>query len=285
MNRTEQLILKKLATQEAMYDLFDQPPPPHETSDKVAAMVFDEVMAAADSHVDGPVKTAAAADAEKIAQANDVVGPLAWSAALGRITARAYASERAAGSIKIAQGVKGVLDKLRGQTAEESLRDKLTRDSMRRQHEMELVPPEVDVREKSQAQSTQEALRQLSVKELRERQALAEELRQLQLSDQYKRRSREEELFRAGRGKKPVGPLGGAAYGAIGGAAVGGLARRILSAIPSQAEKAIPLTRGAGGVGAGLGMLLALAGQGGDRRARAERERMIPASMQGEVLP
>jgi len=177
------------------------------------------------------------------------------------------------GSRKTAQGMRGLIDKIRGGTAEESLERKIKLDSLKRQrdegqrrHELGIRPDELGLAEQEGAQGETTKKRELGLKELEQRQGMAEELRQLQIADQYAKRSREKRLFERLHGGSA---LGSAAGGGIAGAAIGRLLGK---------PGGIPV-----GIAAGLG-LNALTGK--DRAlAQLEKERVMPRSMQSEVVP
>jgi hypothetical protein len=233
------------------------------------ARLYDEVMATDTSPPQ--VKTAAEeidpdtrAAMEKAAEDNF----------LGRMAAQAYAVTYLGGVEKIAQGISGLLAKIRGRTPEE------------REQEISLVPREVEnVTESTEAQRGGENLRQLQIRELTQRQQMANQLRKLQLQDQHNRRIREEEMFRrlhpGGGFETTKATLGGGIAGLAGGKLLQGLA----ASGAQGAERLLPVARRLGTVGALGGLSLGLLGGSKPTRVteRLERERYVPSSLSGDV--
>lgn len=268
-------LLKQAARESILESFVDQGSDPSRASDRDLARMFDEITAPPMS------KTAAKVPTAEDVAVDDMVEKIAEMDILGRAAARSW-GERYFGELeKIAQGLKGLMDKLRGQSSEEARGEqraktmhKIDIDRMTREHEVGMRPKELEV-----SRGEDEAkLRQMMMLEMQKRQEMASALRKLQLSDQYSRREREEEIYDRLHHK-------GSGPSLLGGAARGGLVGGIGGALMGKG-------RGLAGIGALAGAGLA----GGERMLNAlkgpsrsvermEKERMLPGSMQADVLP
>jgi len=279
-------ILKRAARQMILDDLIDAGEPLDSASDAALARVFDEVNA---------VPKTAAANSQPVSSEPDPTTAFLVKAAehaiLGRVAARAFVLQKMRGIEKIAQGLAGLKDKILGLPYAE----RMARRRSERETELELGPPEVALKDITQAQMTGQDLRRLGFIEATQRQEMANQLRQLQLADQYARRERERQMFRRLYPNMSDallrGALAGYASGLVGKRLLLGTAGSIGNALgmsPAASEllvsplaKKLPFTGLLGGVALGT-----IFGRKPSRvLVRAEKELMTPSTMRSDVQP